>query len=398
MVPDDFELAHAVVAEAGAQVLDQGVVVEGAAAAGLEQIAHLGHEGGQVLGHQGQAMGGCGQRMPLQAAACGIEQGLRRPHGLAQADGEFRGRHALVHEAQHEARHTAVAGREEGSQRIRQVPQREQQGFAGHDAVLELQCALEAVRRPVQRADVVAASAQAVQVRPDRPAGPAQQVRPRQREHVAQAAQAGTEEQGGRLGRQARGLQRQGAQRRLEPIPAADVPAVADAREGACRGRGRRHRDAMRMPEPGQARAQALVDGRPAAEQAQAGAHLQQHRVGRGERHLAAEGVGHRRDGGEAGVLGRGCARTDGDVGRQCAGSGTAQAGMDAECLGGALHARQPAVPVCRVVDRARAGRGAVGEGRLDRQRGQVDAGPEHGGLNGAPHAAAVRERPRPGT
>ena len=82
----------------------------------------------------------------LHAVACDLEQQRGIALGRQQADGQHAGRQQVMLELQVEALHAAIARTQERGQVQQQAAQREQQGLAGFDFVLEFDACIETVR------------------------------------------------------------------------------------------------------------------------------------------------------------------------------------------------------------------------------------------------------------
>ena len=187
--------------------------------------------------------------------------------------------------------HAAVARGEEQREFAAQPAQRKQQRRPGFDAIVEFDAMIEERRRFVQREQIAFQAAHAVEQIDFLDADAAREFRARQREHVAQRAQADVVEQGDGVVGESAVRDRHVAERGDQRIGFIDEVIVAVSREHARGGGNRRDGERWFEVDLRERFADAFFEYGPAAEQTQAGADFDQQRIRFGDADLTAEFV-----------------------------------------------------------------------------------------------------------
>ena len=409
MVGTRLQAQHPGITQAGAQPLEQPQQAFGFAVPGRKEFAVRRRGAHELAAFDAQLQRRRGQRAVGQALAQqqlqvgGVQRGRSQQHwqrgvrGVARRVTPGVTMPRLVLHVQREAADARLLRLCPGHQPGQQQGGTGQHLLAGVGAGEELDAAVEAVGQGQPAARVGAAAESAVDLveQPGtetprqpvarQPAQVAERVQPHALQRVEVLA-AGVEQR-----------QRRAAEQRLQGRQPGGVRAIgqaaggviAPARQQRRAKRGRRAGQLHAVAERQEGRLQPLQQRGPAAEQAQAGLHFQQHGgPGRHGRHRAVERdrrrerqrrVHHRlQRGGVAGGVGLGQQH----VGAQRQRGGALQPGPDAQGQRGGIrrddvvighqHHRPHAVP----------GRQRGAES-LERQRGQVDGKPQHGGWVG---------------
>ena len=380
-VRTDRDLAHGIPAQARRQAFAQFQQALAEHLAAAEKIV-LNRRGRlETVRFEAQFEDAVRQRDALQPLAHHPQQARRIARGRHQADRLRARTPATAAQAQHEIPDRAVAGPQVGRELAQHHLEREQQRLAADDRVAELEAAAVARRRHERLPGLRGTTQQPLQRQHGRAAQPPAERIGRQREHLADAAQAGTGQQTQRLI-----LERQQPQR--QPADGAgDVAGFAHRllqtgigtrqQQAAAERRG----DAKLHPIRRQVRQQGADQPAPAAKQVRARPDLHPHRLplrAHGDRR--AEAV---QPAGQA-VQGRALGRRPAGQGKQLRhprhGGGQRHAPAQAAPRRLGVQAVQPAAAASLFADRRRAVRRQCQKlaQSLQRQIGKQGADPRH--------------------
>ena len=380
MVGHFEKTADRLVAEAGAQALDQHRPLQGLAWIRIEQVLVQRAQGGQVVGDHVEGMHRGDQGDAFETCVGQFQQHGRIALGFEQADRDPRRRLVFVFEDQLERLHAAIACDEETAEVAQHALQRKQQRLHAVDAIVEFEPARIAGRRLVADQGFGHEATHAVEMGQGLRADTPGQFDTRQAKELAEAGQA--------HGCQTtRGFPLKSAIFNGNISQDIDQLCLRGQRDGVVRaghharaGRGRGGDQAIGQVPAIEIRAQAAFQRRPAAEQREAGADLDQQRARPGQAQFAAVTIGRIGQQGQQMLLGLGIPPPARQAGLQGARSRQRLAGMHPGRACGGI-AQDDARTAQRTIDQgcgrlARAVRRAHG---IERQFGKIQAGPAHG-------------------